>query len=205
MFLKFENVIMLSQPQVATCVSLLQELKGNIRVFCRVRPISASEQSSTDHDSMPAVEFPPVTDVLGAGIVLQVRTPTLNKTWLDSNDESAVFTSIVLRSIYKRQCRPWTCLQAPVRNNAMDTLIAPTKHTFNFDKVCAGVVLLHLPVSGPGHAFCLCVACVYHQVLAAKENSAWQGRHDSAAEAAPSTHARKNLQNASPHCICLLI
>ncbi|GFH14229.1 kinesin-like protein, partial [Haematococcus lacustris] len=51
-----------------------QELKGNIRVFCRVRPVSSAEQSSSEHDSSMAVEFGANTEVLGAGISLQVPT-----------------------------------------------------------------------------------------------------------------------------------
>lgn len=42
-----------------TCIDLaLQELKGNIRVFCRVRPVSAAEQASPDHDSDLCLDFP---------------------------------------------------------------------------------------------------------------------------------------------------
>lgn len=55
-----------------SCLWCLQELKGNIRVFCRVRPVSAAEQGNAEHDSALAVEFPPSTDILSAGIVLQV-------------------------------------------------------------------------------------------------------------------------------------
>ena len=53
---------------------IVQELKGNIRVFCRARPVSAAEQANTEHDSALSVEFPVSNDVLGASIVLQVCT-----------------------------------------------------------------------------------------------------------------------------------
>ena len=46
---------------------LLQELKGNIRVFCRVRPISDAERSSAQHDSDMALDFPHSSDPLSAG------------------------------------------------------------------------------------------------------------------------------------------
>mmetsp|Transcript_5395 Transcript_5395/g.11884 ORF Transcript_5395/g.11884 Transcript_5395/m.11884 type:complete len:815 (-) Transcript_5395:535-2979(-) len=52
--------------------NIIQELKGNIRVFCRVRPLSGAEESS-EQDSAMAVEFPPSAgDLLGAGVALQV-------------------------------------------------------------------------------------------------------------------------------------
>lgn len=47
-----------------------QELKGNIRVFCRVRPLSSSEAGP---DGALAVELGPTTaDELSAGITLLV-------------------------------------------------------------------------------------------------------------------------------------
>lgn len=57
----------------------LQELKGNIRVFCRVRPVSAAEQASSDHDSTMAVEFPESGELLSAGITLQVKRMTATR------------------------------------------------------------------------------------------------------------------------------
>jgi hypothetical protein len=60
-----------------------QELKGNIRVFCRVRPMcpaaaaecGAEGQAAAASDGgVMAFEFPPVTDLLSAGVVLNVRT-----------------------------------------------------------------------------------------------------------------------------------
>jgi len=50
-----------------------QELKGNIRVFCRVRPMVGSETSRGEPESQAlAVEFPETSDILSAGITLQV-------------------------------------------------------------------------------------------------------------------------------------
>ncbi|KAG1664095.1 hypothetical protein FOA52_013279 [Chlamydomonas sp. UWO 241] len=48
------------------------ELKGNIRVFCRVRPVSAAEVASADHDASLALDFPESNDLLSAPIGLQV-------------------------------------------------------------------------------------------------------------------------------------
>ncbi|GAX76591.1 hypothetical protein CEUSTIGMA_g4037.t1 [Chlamydomonas eustigma] len=48
----------------------IQELKGNIRVFCRVRPMSSLEQVGADPDIQPALDFPPSDDLLSAGIIL---------------------------------------------------------------------------------------------------------------------------------------
>lgn len=65
-------------PDLACCL-LSQELKGNIRVFCRVRPIVGVDRPSTDADSQSlAVEFPETSDVLSAGIVLQVGVTSLS-------------------------------------------------------------------------------------------------------------------------------
>jgi hypothetical protein len=50
-----------------------QELKGNIRVFCRVRPISSAELTATSADAgTMAVEFPMSADMLGCGLTLGV-------------------------------------------------------------------------------------------------------------------------------------
>ena len=47
----------------------IQELKGNIRVFCRVRPVSHAEQSEDSESSM-AMEMPPSDDPLSSSIHL---------------------------------------------------------------------------------------------------------------------------------------
>lgn len=45
---------------------LLQELKGNIRVFCRVRPLLPDDSHGAD----PAVAFPTSGELVGRGIDL---------------------------------------------------------------------------------------------------------------------------------------
>lgn len=45
---------------------LLQELKGNIRVFCRVRPLMPDDT----HETEPVVSFPTSGESLGRGIDL---------------------------------------------------------------------------------------------------------------------------------------
>lgn len=45
--------------------SWFQELKGNIRVFCRVRPLLPDDESSET-----SVSYPTSTDLLGRGIEL---------------------------------------------------------------------------------------------------------------------------------------
>ncbi|MEW5311339.1 MAG: hypothetical protein WDW38_003062 [Sanguina aurantia] len=52
--------------------NIIQELKGNIRVFCRVRPVSAAEQASPDHDSDLCLDFPISGDLLGHGLTVSV-------------------------------------------------------------------------------------------------------------------------------------
>lgn len=44
---------------------LIQELKGNIRVFCRVRPLTSDDGVITDPK---VISFPTSTELLGRGI-----------------------------------------------------------------------------------------------------------------------------------------
>lgn len=46
---------------------LAQELKGNIRVFCRVRPLMIDEAEGND---LPTVQYPSSTELQGRGIEL---------------------------------------------------------------------------------------------------------------------------------------
>ncbi|GIL50219.1 hypothetical protein Vafri_6438 [Volvox africanus] len=52
--------------------NIIQDLKGNIRVYCRVRPVSASEASDASHDSEMALDFPTAGDLLGRGLSVTV-------------------------------------------------------------------------------------------------------------------------------------
>lgn len=54
----------------------IQELKGNIRVFCRVRPITSQEIGESTEDNAIAVEFPNSGDLLGRGLGLVVPPNT---------------------------------------------------------------------------------------------------------------------------------
>lgn len=46
---------------------MLQELKGNIRVFCRVRPLLSGENSS---EEAKTISYPTSLEALGRGIDL---------------------------------------------------------------------------------------------------------------------------------------
>lgn len=48
----------------------IQELKGNIRVFCRVRPVNLVEQSGQEGEAAMAMEMPPSEDPLSAAVHL---------------------------------------------------------------------------------------------------------------------------------------
>lgn len=48
----------------------IQELKGNIRVFCRVRPVNSVEQIQESDLAMSAMEMPPSDDPLSSSIHL---------------------------------------------------------------------------------------------------------------------------------------
>ncbi|GLC49983.1 hypothetical protein PLESTB_000329700 [Pleodorina starrii] len=50
--------------------NIIQDLKGNIRVYCRVRPVSAAEAADAQHDSDMALDFPPAGDLPGRGITV---------------------------------------------------------------------------------------------------------------------------------------
>lgn len=53
--------------------NIIQELKGNIRVFCRVRPIGGPDRSGEPDSQAMSVEFPESNDLLSAGITLQTQ------------------------------------------------------------------------------------------------------------------------------------
>ncbi|KAF5838673.1 kinesin-like protein [Dunaliella salina] len=53
--------------------NIIQELKGNIRVFCRVRPIGGPERPGEPDSQAMSVEFPESNDLLRAGITLQTQ------------------------------------------------------------------------------------------------------------------------------------
>lgn len=81
--------------QASACALYMQELKGNIRVFCRVRPIAGAGGQA---DSPPlSVEFPETNDILSAGITLQVRT--LSSTKCDEGAHHACSDSLALRTL----------------------------------------------------------------------------------------------------------
>jgi kinesin family protein C1 len=44
---------------------VLQELKGNIRVFCRVRPVLPDDVAGSEQ---PVISYPTSTEALGRGI-----------------------------------------------------------------------------------------------------------------------------------------
>ena len=46
------------------------ELKGNVRVFCRVRPLSDGERAAEAEGQPPAIAFPEGTELAGRGIEL---------------------------------------------------------------------------------------------------------------------------------------
>lgn len=50
----------------------MQDLKGNIRVYCRVRPVSAAEAADPAHDSEMSLDFPTSGDLLGRGLSVVV-------------------------------------------------------------------------------------------------------------------------------------
>ncbi|KXZ52544.1 hypothetical protein GPECTOR_9g588 [Gonium pectorale] len=50
--------------------NIIQDLKGNIRVYCRVRPVSAAEAADAGHDSEMALDFPTSGDLLGRGLTV---------------------------------------------------------------------------------------------------------------------------------------
>lgn len=56
----------------------IQELKGNIRVFCRVRPISQNEIATSDEGSSLALDFPTSGELLGRGLSLMVPSNQSN-------------------------------------------------------------------------------------------------------------------------------
>jgi kinesin family protein C1 len=55
------------EASLALSCILLQELKGNIRVFCRVRPLLPDEGVGTE---APIISYPTATEALGRGIDL---------------------------------------------------------------------------------------------------------------------------------------
>ncbi|EFJ44457.1 kinesin-like protein, partial [Volvox carteri f. nagariensis] len=54
--------------------NIIQDLKGNIRVYCRVRPVSSAEASDKAHDSGMALDFPTDGDLLGRGLSVAVTS-----------------------------------------------------------------------------------------------------------------------------------
>ncbi|KAG2451808.1 hypothetical protein HYH02_003584 [Chlamydomonas schloesseri] len=52
--------------------NIIQDLKGNIRVYCRVRPVSAAEAADAAHDSEMSLDFPSSGDLLGRGLTVVV-------------------------------------------------------------------------------------------------------------------------------------
>ncbi len=49
-----------------------QDLKGNIRVYCRIRPVSSTEAADNSHDSELSLDFPSAGDLLGRGLGVTV-------------------------------------------------------------------------------------------------------------------------------------
>ncbi|KAG2485809.1 hypothetical protein HYH03_015519 [Edaphochlamys debaryana] len=52
--------------------NIIQDLKGNIRVYCRVRPVSSAEAADAAHDSEMSLDFPSAGDLLGRGLTVVV-------------------------------------------------------------------------------------------------------------------------------------
>lgn len=55
---------------------MLQELKGNIRVFCRVRPLLPDDSSSSEGK---LISYPTTTEALGRGIDVMQNGRFLSK------------------------------------------------------------------------------------------------------------------------------
>lgn len=64
-----------SDPIEIALVCLPQELKGNIRVFCRVRPLMVEEDEGNES---PSVQFPSSTDLEGRAIELVQPSGNIN-------------------------------------------------------------------------------------------------------------------------------
>ncbi|GBG59903.1 hypothetical protein CBR_g66708 [Chara braunii] len=73
----------------------IQELKGNIRVFCRVRPLLPEEEDS----DLPVIQYPMSVELLGRGVELhaekgQQYTFTFDKVFGPEVEQSVVFEEI---------------------------------------------------------------------------------------------------------------
>lgn len=73
----------------------IQELKGNIRVFCRVRPLLSDEGAESETKS---ITFPTTTEALGRGIeVVQHGQPIpfmFDKVFMPQSSQEEVFTEV---------------------------------------------------------------------------------------------------------------
>ncbi|GFR50250.1 hypothetical protein Agub_g12436 [Astrephomene gubernaculifera] len=52
--------------------NIIQDLKGNIRVYCRVRPVSSAEAADSSHDSEMSLDFPATGDLVERGLTVTV-------------------------------------------------------------------------------------------------------------------------------------
>ncbi|KAK9814021.1 hypothetical protein WJX73_009377 [Symbiochloris irregularis] len=84
---QLESALVAADARVRECETIrrrlhntILELKGNIRVFCRVRPLADGQPAVESLDGQPIMQFPSTGDQLGRGIELQVPASGSDKT-----------------------------------------------------------------------------------------------------------------------------
>ncbi|KAL0362272.1 UNVERIFIED_CONTAM: Kinesin-like protein KIN-14C [Sesamum calycinum] len=110
------------------------ELKGNIRVFCRVRPLLSDDGVGTD---TKVVSFPTAMEVLGRGIDLtqngQKHSFTYDKVFMPDDSQEDVFVEI--SQLVQSALDGYKVSMLEIYNETIRDLLAPNRSSFDVTRL----------------------------------------------------------------------